>query len=164
MKKVIIYILALIMVLGIVGCSSAPAEETTSTPQPTEEVTQAPEATPEPTPEPTPTEAPSSWRIDYYVDDFGDDTEESYVAGTFFGDFSNSATSGSDLLVFINYDKQSSMWIRLVEYASHIANIDSSDTAILKLKCDDNVSTYDMITYDFTSDCYLKSEDVGDIV
>lgn len=48
MKKVVILILALIMVFGIVGCSSAPAEETTSTPQPTEETTQTPEATPEP--------------------------------------------------------------------------------------------------------------------
>lgn len=46
MKKVIVLIFALIMVLGLVGCSSAPAEETTSTPQPTEEATQTPEATP----------------------------------------------------------------------------------------------------------------------
>ena len=47
MKKVFILMLALIMVLGIVGCSSAPAEEATSTPQPTEEATQTPEATEE---------------------------------------------------------------------------------------------------------------------
>lgn len=47
MKKVFIGLLALIMVLGLVGCSSVPAEETTSTPEPTAEATQAPEETPE---------------------------------------------------------------------------------------------------------------------
>lgn len=49
MKKIIVLILALIMVLGLVGCSSVPTEEATSTPQPTEEATQIPEPMPEPT-------------------------------------------------------------------------------------------------------------------
>ena len=47
MKKLFILIMVLIMVLGIVGCSAAPAEEAVSTPQPTEEATQSPEATEE---------------------------------------------------------------------------------------------------------------------
>ena len=38
MKKVFILIMVLIMVLGLVGCSSAPADEAISTPEPTEEL------------------------------------------------------------------------------------------------------------------------------
>ena len=47
MKKVLIWILALIMILVIVGCSSTPAEET-NTSEPTEEATQTPEVKPVP--------------------------------------------------------------------------------------------------------------------
>lgn len=46
MKKVLIWILALVMVLGLAGCSSTPTEAT-NTAEPTAEVTQTPEATPE---------------------------------------------------------------------------------------------------------------------
>lgn len=44
MKKIIVLILALIMVLGLVGCSSVPAEEATNTPQSPEGTTQTPES------------------------------------------------------------------------------------------------------------------------
>ena len=44
----------------------------------------------------------SAWSIDYFVDDFGDYTKNSYIKGEFYGTFSDSATSGSDLKVIVS--------------------------------------------------------------
>lgn len=62
MKKGLLVVLVLIMVLGLVGCSSTPAEET-NTAEPTETTpieteSQTSEPTPEPTVEPTPEPIP----------------------------------------------------------------------------------------------------------
>ena len=92
MKKVLIGILALIMALGMVGCSQEPAEET-KTPEPAETV--------------KPTQAPSRWTVDYTQDEFGDDTDNAFVVGKFSGQFSNTATAGSDLTVYVYYMKGS---------------------------------------------------------
>ncbi len=88
------------------------------------------------------------WEKAYYVDDFGDSTSDWYIRGKFKGSFSNSATSGSDLIVFVfvdhdlsecnNYD---SVRIRLVEYGKYVVkftNIDYKDVYV-KVKIDDVV-------------------------
>lgn len=77
----------------------------------------------------------SDWTLDYYVDDFGDKGSDAYVRGYFTGTFSNSATAGSKLVVYIYLDKSSnSVEIKLVEYGTHIATFSSSDTITLKTK------------------------------
>lgn len=132
MKKVITLLLALVLVLGLVGCSGAPAKETTT-----------PEPTVEPTVEPTPTEAPSSWKVDYTQDEFGDDTDNSFIFGKFSGKFSNTATSGSDLTVYVYYIKGSIgdnyFLFRLAEYGNHVATYTKSDLANLSIKINDEV-------------------------
>lgn len=79
---------------------------------------------------------PSNWEIGFYVDDFGDKTNDSYIIGTFEGEFSNSATTGSELTVYVYFDKsyKSVTTIRLLEYGSHKATFLSSETITLKTK------------------------------
>ena len=87
--------------------------------------------------------SPRNWEEAYYVDEFGDNTTVSYLRGIFEGTFSNSATSGSNLDVILFVDKQISaddyFRIRLIEYGSHIANIDNDDDIVLKVKVNDAV-------------------------
>ena len=143
MKKVLIGIIAIIMVLGLVGCSSTPAEET-NTSEPTET---APVETESQTPEPTPTEIPSSWEVDYYIDDFGDETEDGYVRGEFQGTFDNTAGKGHDLTVYIYYDPSSydpGVGFRLVEYGRTLATYYSSDLMSLNMKIGDERYTTEL--------------------
>ena len=98
MKKILIGILAIVMVLGIVGCSSTPETKESNTTEPTEtSPVETDNQKPELTVKPTQTEASSSWQIVHYVDDFGDETDGVYVMGVFKGSFSNTATSNSEL-------------------------------------------------------------------
>lgn len=128
MKKVLIGILALIMALGMVGCSQEPAEET-KTPEPAETV--------------KPTQAPSRWTVDYTQDEFGDDTDNAFVVGKFSGQFSNTATAGSDLTVYVYYMKGSIgdnyFLFRLAEYGNRIATYTKNDLINLSVKIDDEV-------------------------
>lgn len=162
MKKVLIGVLALIMVLGIVGCSSTPATEETSTTKPTETTPIETESqTPEPTPGPTSTEAPSSWEIAHYVDDFGDETDEVYLQGVFSGEFSNTATANSELTVAVFYDYDIiggnviegktyytsgdySMSFRLLEYNDHKVVFNNSDEMTLKVKKNEEIYEYSL--------------------
>lgn len=161
MKKVLIWISALIMVLGLAGCSTAPTEQK-NTSAPIEKTVETESQTPEPTAEPTPAPAkatPSNWEIDYYVDDFGDDTEESFIMGSFFGSFSNSATVGSDLMVYVYYDPSyNSLKFRLIEHNLSIASIYDNDTVILKTKINGKTSEFTLSA--FNNDCYLEPADV----
>lgn len=129
MKRMLIGILALIMVLGVVGCSSKPTTEQATAGQTTT------------LPEPTGTEAPSSWEIDYYKDEFGDDTDDSYLLGTFSGQFSNTATSGSELLVAVYYapDTGDMFSFRLLEYGNLKATYMKSDLINLSMKINDEI-------------------------
>ena len=161
MKKVLIWISALIMVLGLAGCSTAPTEQK-NTSAPTEKTVETESQTPEPTAEPTPEPVkatPSNWEIDYYVDDFGDDTENSYIRGTFFGSFSNTATTGSDLTVYVYYDPSlDSLCFRLLEYNEAASLIFSDQSVTLKTKINGETSDFPLIVDD--RDCYLDSADV----
>jgi hypothetical protein len=154
MKKGLLVVLALIMVLGLVGCSSAPAEETTSTPQPTEEATQTPEATPEPTvepatestSEPTPMKPSSNWELVYLVDEFGDATEDVCLRGVFSGSFSNTATPDSNLEVVVfftpaisNEERMSSFSFRLFEYGDYVATYNDNENIMIKIKIGEEI-------------------------
>ena len=165
MKKVLIWMAAFIMILGLAGCSATPAAETSArsadpTAAATETVTAetAPTETEIPAPEPTGA-ALSNWEIDYYVDDFGDDTENSYIRGTFFGSFSNSVANGSGLTVYVYYDKsENSLSFRLLEYNEVASLILSDQSVTLKTKINGETSNFPLIVHN--RDCYLDSADV----
>jgi hypothetical protein len=143
-------VLALVLVLGLVGCG-VPATKEPST----SEAVEVESPTPELTVEPTQTETPSTWQIVHTVDDFGDETDEVCLQQTFSGKFSNTATSNSDLKVVVYYDfyvedKGSTtggftMAFRLLEYNDHKATYSNSDKIVLKVKIDDVVSEYKLI-------------------
>ena len=78
----------------------------------------------------------TNWEVDYYVDEFGDKTNDAYVRGEFHGTFSNSATNGSSLTVYVymDKDKPNRIAFRLLEYDSHKATAISSDKVTLKIK------------------------------
>lgn len=65
------------------------------------------------------------WKIGNYVDDFEEETDEKYIIQTSLGNFSNSATTNSDLLAHILIDKDN-IRLRLQEYASHYVKGDES--------------------------------------
>lgn len=91
-----------------------------------------------------------NWVKDYYVDDFGDKTKSAYVRGEFKGTFSNSATSGSNLTVYIFLDpmQPSMTTIRLLEYESHKATFTSSKTITLKTKdSSGKTNSYTLMSY-----------------
>lgn len=58
----------------------------------------------------------SVWSVKHYVDEFKDETDEKYVSAIFHGTFSNSATSGSDLMVKVLVDNDPSISFMLYEY------------------------------------------------
>ena len=57
-----------------------------------------------------------NWEIHNYVDEFEEETDEKYIVQTSLGNFSNSATTNSDLLAHILIDKDD-IRLRLQEYA-----------------------------------------------
>lgn len=91
----------------------------------------------------------SNWKTGTYVDEFGDSTDSNYIIGTFTGTFSNTATTKSDLTVFVYLEPTlDAIQFRLVEYGSNIAEFDSYDSATLKTKdSSGNVKEYDLIPY-----------------
>ena len=94
----------------------------------------------------------SNWKIGHYVDEFGDETEDAYVIGTFSGEFSNSATSGSPLtvLVYLDKDNYGIVQFRLFRYDEYrvtlfSSELSSDDTTEITLKVKDSsgaVETY----------------------
>lgn len=93
----------------------------------------------------------SDWSIDYYLDSFGDKTSNAYVIGSFEGSFSNSATTGSDLSVYIYLDKShpKQTTIRLIEYGWNNIIVYNYDTVTLMVKdTSDSIATYDLFYYE----------------
>lgn len=127
--------------------AAAPTETTTTeTPEPaTEDPTLA-----EPSSAPTPTALPYiSWTQEQYVDDFNDPTGQTYIRGHFKGTFSNSATSGSRLDVYLYFDEKLSgldsdcFKIRLFEYGDMLVNYNIIDAKDLLVKIKINGKTYE---------------------
>ncbi len=60
------------------------------------------------------------WKLDNYTDEFGDRLPQRYITSDFRGTFSNSATTGSFLLGFIQISKSEGIRLCLMEYGSHV--------------------------------------------
>ena len=102
----------------------------------------------------------SSWTKDAYVDNFGDPTDQYYMKGTFEGTFSNSATTDSDLLVYMfcktgYYASDETFSFRLVEYGDHIAQIYEDDKVTVSVKINGNVFT-DKADFIYDNDIHIS--------
>lgn len=72
--------------------------------------------------------AESLWQVQEYVDDFGDSTGEKYViGGPFIGTFNNSATTKSEVKVYV-FSDGGNISIRLYEYGDQLVNNPYSET------------------------------------
>jgi len=154
MKKFLSLLLILSFAFSLSACSAA--------------ATPSPEPTAEPTPEPTVTPTPEPvkdvhWTTEYYIDEFGDPTSDSYIRGIFEGDFSNSVTSGSELVaVFfmeskLNRGSSDMFSIRLLEYGNNKVNFIGCETWDVNVKVKvDGVVSEDNVDFIF--------EDTGEIV
>ena len=77
----------------------------------------------------------SNWEIDYYIDTYGDKTDKGFAIGTFKGTFSNSATNGSDLTVYVYLEPKSySATIRLLEYGRSKISSGRNDVIYINTK------------------------------
>ena len=135
MKQVTIILLALVMVLSLCACGG----------------TTAPEPTPEPTLEATP-EPTDVWGLQTTVDEFGDVTEDSetWLGADFIGDFSNTATISSELMVNVGfiYDVDFNQFVArftMLEYSNSPVTYFESDDAVLKMKINGEVYEYPLI-------------------
>lgn len=145
MTRKIAVVLALCMLISLAGCSSNKAEETTAA---------TTEATVE---EPAPV---SNWKIMYYVDEFGDPSSDGYIVGDFTGNFSNSATTNSDLraLVYIHPSTVGSGYnisFRLAEYGNHVATYTKYDLLNLSYKINGEVYGVELMGTTPNGDLYL---------
>ncbi|MBR3245258.1 MAG: hypothetical protein IKF90_21620 [Parasporobacterium sp.] len=93
-----------------------------------------------------------TWITQMAVDEFGDVTEDSFplLSAEFTGDFSNTATSSSELSVVISFaqnpgTKHYLAQVSLFEYESTKATYYSDDELILKTKLDDQIYEIKMV-------------------
>lgn len=144
-NHVALLLCALSLSLMLTGCNSSQANSLSTNASvssaPAEQpVTPSPTPSSIPSPAPSPTLEPSNWGIKSSVDKFGDDTGHPYVLGSFQGTFSNSATMGSDLKVYVFYVPNPGWFIfRLFEYGNSPITLYTSDVANLEMKIDDEV-------------------------
>lgn len=143
MKKALLGLIILILISNCVGCGSSNSPDTDET-QGTQETQESSTAATE--------FEEIHWTEEYYVDEFNDPTDEKYIRGTFEGTFSNSATSGSYLMVNFIVDKHLTFEdgyydgdlfrIRLLEYGTKkvsFLGVEKEDVQI-KIKVDDVVT------------------------
>ena len=82
------------------------------------------------------------WVIKNYVDDFGDEEDEQYIGTVSIGEFSNTATSSSRLIVhtILDYNDSSEPYIRftLLEYGDTPAVYYSDDDILMRVKAGDS--------------------------
>ena len=107
----------------------------------------------------------NSWSVEQTVDEFGDVTEnsETLIRTSISGDFSNTATSSSELTghVFVarySGGTNSAFVFRLLEYGDHQATFTSSDIEkgiVLKVKVGDTISEYPLTGEAPNGDLYL---------
>lgn len=178
MRKWIALLLAVVMVLSLCACGgtdeasevvqSANENESVSVAEIEEEAAvQEPalEENPEPVVEPV---VMSGWTVEQTVDEFGDITEDSanVMRTAICGDFSNTATSSSELAgyIFIRANERKthySVVIRLLEYGDTPATYLSSDAEnlILKTKVGDTISEYQLTGTSPNGDLLLGIEE-----
>lgn len=159
MKKMTAMLLVLIMVFSLCACgasddnTSSSISELSTVKSEELEIDVATEIIIESVQEPSPEPAYAPvWSIEMSTDEFGDVTEDSveFISGVFQGTFSNTATTGSDLTVVVNfvrkpgYDSYAAL-IALREYNSTNATYLSSDTITFKMKIDGEIIEDTMI-------------------
>ena len=110
----------------------------------------------------------TTWSIVQTVDEFGDVTEDSVglIAGTFTGNFSNTATPGSDLTVVVTIGKKAKfnhyvIGFDLKEYNNTNATYFSSDSKTFKMKIGEEVITMNLLGSEPNGTLYLGAEDYG---
>ena len=88
-------------------------------------------------------EESGDWAVDEYVDDFGDGIGVKYLRSVSEGTFSNSATTGSELMAVTFFDPDSEEFsFRLAEYNKSIATYLDHDDIRLLFKFDDAIETH----------------------
>ena len=84
------------------------------------------------------------WMVASFVDEFGDSTGVMYAKTGAGGDFSNTATSSSDLgVVFFCSPLEKSISLRVLEYKKNKATYADSSDILLKIKAGNTVYEYD---------------------
>lgn len=135
MKRISAMILSTAMVLSVCACgggtktaeTTIAAEENTTAAVPKKE---------------------GHWQVEMSTDDFGDVTDESIpmLLGKFDGDFSNTATSSSELKVeVLNVDDNFGFY--LYEYGKTKASFLSSDDKLLKIKIANDITEEKLIEF-----------------
>lgn len=156
MRNALPLILALVMCLFLCACGVNMAETSESTP---ESITEVP-------PEP---ELITNWDVGQIVDEFGDVVADSnsYITSPISGNFSNTATTDSDLdgYIFLVPDENNlhySVCFRLFEYENHIVTYLPSDeeNIILKTKVGDTITEYQLTGSSPNGDLILSNRDL----
>lgn len=113
----------------------------------------------------------NSWGKVAVVDDFGDATGQSVISTVVSGTFSNTATTGSDLLVtaYINFDEFDYCYdlsFKLLEYKDTPATYFSSDSKELKIKVGsiNTVYEYGLLGEEPNGNVYVSGSSGEDIV
>lgn len=114
------------------------------------------------------------WNIKKTVDEFGDVTNNSKnaISATFFGKFSNTATSEGELTVDLKFIKKEifdhyMVQFDLKEYGDANATYVSGDSLTLKIKVNDEVTEYPLTGIDPNGSLYLGRDDYcweGDVL
>ena len=100
----------------------------------------------------------SNWQVQHYVDDFGDETNKIYLSTAVIGDFSNTATKSSDLIVKMGIDYEDSVnpFVRfsLYEYGDTPAVYYEDDDIEMRIKIGEEVYYEDLEGYAPNGDLY----------
>ena len=151
MKKIVSLTLALVLCLSLCACGGK--TPVVSEPEETE----------------ASTTSTNLWSVQKMVDEFGDVIEGSMsvIQTPIYGDFSNTATSSSELTGYVfmyMMDGYPTFSIRLFEYGDHQATYTSNDTLALKIKIRNTISEFhpvlenppngDLMVYDSTETLY----------
>jgi|GEM_PF-6840616 len=141
MKKAMTLLPAAVMALFLAACSGNDSNTTTpgGDSTPTAATTQEETTTPSETVIETAIETNhSNWIMSNAVDDFGDDTGIRQIVGSFAGDFSNTATGGSQLDVQVIYqllpNGDGVFGFRLFEYGNTKATFTTSQANHITLR------------------------------
>ena len=149
MKRIIALLMTLVMCLTLCACGSGIGSAdipTTEANISTNQETTEPEETTEQEEVSDPV-----WTSTLTTDEFGDVTEDSVTAisGTFYGTFSNTATSGSELTVDMSFIKKEAynhyqIFVDLKEYNDTNAVYHSSDSVTFKMKIGGEITSISM--------------------
>ncbi|MDO4475486.1 MAG: peptidoglycan-binding domain-containing protein [Lachnospiraceae bacterium] len=96
----------------------------------------------------------SKWALEEYIDDFGDPTGEKYAFTSVVGEFSNTATTGSELQVFLYFEPYSDKGFsaRLLEYGDHPLSVVGISDIEVKYKVDGEIYAHTVPAYAVASD------------